>query len=136
MKKSQLFRAFAAFFTFVLVVLPAFAQDLDNNPRLADLTLVFVRVLNWGFVLVGVVLVGVIVYGAWKASMALGNPRGLEAARGTWTSALLGFLIVIAFYAIFSIVAGFFGLDFSITGILGNFSNAVEELTGITTMDP
>ncbi|GIW69302.1 MAG: hypothetical protein KatS3mg101_0049 [Patescibacteria group bacterium] len=108
----------------------AFALDMEN-PTLSDIGVVLIRIMNWAVFLVGIVLVFYIVYGAAKASMALGDPRGLESAKSTWTYALYGALIVIAFFGIFTIVAGFFGIRIGMDSI---FQEIVEGISAFITV--
>lgn len=124
---------------FICVVLPlySFADEINmDNPTLSGIGDVLIRIMNWAVYLVGIVLVLVIAYGAVKASASLGDPRGLEAAKSTWTYAVYGAIIVVGFFAIFVIVAGFFGLDIGIGGIFDAINDAIESFTVVALPEP
>ncbi len=117
-------------FLFVIVApVLCFATEWNpDEPTLGDIKFVLIRVVNWAVFVVGIVFVLVLAYGAWKASTALGDPRGLESAKGTWTYALFGVIIVVGFFAIFSIVGGFFGFKFGISAIFDDIFKSLNDL--------
>jgi len=80
-----------------------------------------------------IVMVAMIAFGVWKSSMAIGDPRGLESAKQTWTYALFGFMVIVLFFVIFNIVARLFGVT-SLGGprsILGKVFEAIESLISV-----
>lgn len=80
-----------------------------DAPTPVQIVCPLLRVVNFMVLVVGAVFVIMILYGAIKLSMALGDPKGLEGARQTWTWTIVGGLIVLGFFAIFTIVVGIFG---------------------------
>ncbi|KKS31375.1 hypothetical protein A2380_02625 [candidate division WWE3 bacterium RIFOXYB1_FULL_43_24] len=109
--------------------------DMDN-PTWDNFGNVLVRILNWAVYLVGIVFVLVIAYGAWKASMALGDPRGLDSAKNTWTYALFGALIIGGFFAIFTIVSGLFGFKIGFADIFSGIIDGIKDFTEVSTPPP
>lgn len=92
-----------------------FAGNLDTNPTidgLLDLVGRAIVMLAGGAALV---FVAMIAYGAWKASMALGDPRGLDAAKKTWTYAMFGVLVAVGALSVFAIVARILGVSYSLS---------------------
>lgn len=47
---------------------------------------------------------------AIKLSLSQGDPKALEAAKGTFTNLVLGFIIVIGVYTLFYLILGIFGV--------------------------
>ncbi|HLD51504.1 hypothetical protein A3K34_04500 [candidate division WWE3 bacterium RIFOXYC1_FULL_40_10] len=68
------------------------------------------KLLTIGVYAVGAVFVAVMAFGAWKMSMALGDARALEGAKMTWTYAVMGLFIVLAFFGSFSMISGMLGI--------------------------
>lgn len=113
----------------------ALAADLDE-PTLGQMQDILVRVMNWLIFLVGVVFVVVIAYGAWKASTATGDPRGLDSAKSTWTYALFGALVVVGFFALFTIISGLFGFKIGFSEIFAGIFSGISTLTGFLVAPP
>lgn len=85
-------------------------SDLEDAPNIASIVCILGRVFNLAILVVGGILVFMIGYGIWKSSMALGDPKALASAKQTWTYAIIGFFIVVAFFAIFGIILQLLGL--------------------------
>ncbi|OGC79830.1 hypothetical protein A3K01_02290 [candidate division WWE3 bacterium RIFOXYD1_FULL_43_17] len=105
-----------------------FAADLDE-PTLGEARPLLVNVMNWLVFLVGIVFVLVVAYGAWKASTAAGDPRGLDSAKSTWSYAIFGLLIIVGFFALFTIVSGLFGFKIGFTEIFDGIFDGISKLT-------
>ena len=97
----------------------SFAYDCDNlssdigsgdAPSPLAMTCIVARVINLFLFSVGVAFVVIVGYGAIKGSLALGDPKGLTAARQTWTYGLVGFFVVVFFFAIFVIILNALGM--------------------------
>jgi len=102
-----------------------------EDPQLTDIFTIVGNIFNILVMAAGGVLVVMIAYGAVKASMALGDPRQLQGAKDTWTHALLGFFIVVGFFAVFVIMAGFLGItSLSPANLLNGVMDAIGQLTG------
>jgi hypothetical protein len=85
--------------------------DLEDPGSIDEMKEPIVRIFNIVVSLVGVVLVAVLALGFWKSSMSLGDPRGLEGAKQTWTYAIFGFFIVTGFFLLFSFVTSILGVE-------------------------
>lgn len=105
-------------------------EPVDTN-QLGSLVGVFERILSYAMGVSGAVLVIMIAYGVWKSSMALGDPRGLEGAKQTWTYAIFGFFVVVGVFVIFAIISGIFGISIDPLGLFGGIRSALESLTGL-----
>lgn len=88
----------------------SFAQSTYEDPTIEDVVPLFSNVVNIVLALAGIAFVAFIAYGAWKGSMALGDPRGLDSAKQTWTYAIYGFLVIILFFSIVAIIRTFIGV--------------------------
>ncbi len=63
--------------------------------------------------------------------MALGNPRGLDAAKQTWTYGLYGFLIVVGYISIYTIITRLLGNGPLHGGFLGAINDGLNALVGV-----
>jgi hypothetical protein len=100
---------FSIIFTFYLSFVPSMASydDLTSVDQMTEpISIVFNIVVS----LVGVVFVAVLALGIWKSSMSLGDPRGLEGAKQTWTYALFGLFIIVAFFLLFTFITSILGI--------------------------
>jgi len=80
------------------------------------------------------VFVAVVAYGIWKSSLSVGDPRGLEGAKSTWTYALYGFLVVILFFAIFVIAQKLLGIPvLTPKELLNKVFEAINSLIEVST---
>ena len=105
-----------------------------EDPSLVDLLDTLFKVINVLVLVSGIIFVGVLAYGAFKAAMSLGNPRGLEAAKQTWTYGLYGFLVVVGYFAIFTIATGLFGSTADPVFFLSQIKVGLSQLIGIMTV--
>ncbi len=81
-----------------------------DPPTMEEAQSVIERIFNIVVLSAVGVFVAVVAYGIWKSSLSLGDPRGLEGAKQTWTYALYGFAVVVLFWAIFKIAQEFLGI--------------------------
>ncbi|MFC1700260.1 hypothetical protein ACFLZ4_01275 [Patescibacteria group bacterium] len=115
--------------SFTLNISVVYAADLENDPSLGALAGIFGNIFNIAVGLAGLVFVIMLGYGVAKASMALGDPEGLEGAKSTWTYALFGLFIVVGVLVIVSLIAGAFGVSsYSPGTLLQNAASALEDL--------
>ncbi|AHB40626.1 TPA: hypothetical protein DHW62_02440 [candidate division WWE3 bacterium] len=112
-----------------------FAANFDE-PTLGQARPLLVSIMNWLVFLVGIVFVIVVVYGAWKASTATGDPRGLDSAKSTWSYAIFGLLVVAGFFALYTIISGLFGFKIGFTEIFDGIFDGISELTQIAIPSP
>lgn len=82
------------------------------GPELADLTIAGIvsKLLDIVFPIAGIALLVFIVWGGFDYMTSMGDPKKAAAARTKMTSALIGFIIIIAAYFIVRIVDSIFGL--------------------------
>jgi len=80
-----------------------------NNPHLSDLVLVFNRVYNTAILSAGAVFIIWMIISAIRYMAAGGDEKAIEAARGSLTHALLGFVLVLGAYAIINILGNLLG---------------------------
>lgn len=104
------------------------AAETGEPPQLSSLFSIAGNILNVAVSVAGIVLVIMIAYGVWKSSMAVGDPRGLEGAKQTWTYAIYGFFVVVGFTAGVIIIGHLLGVDLRPSGFLGSVSSAFGEL--------
>lgn len=63
------------------------------------------------FVIAGLLLLLYLIYGGFHYMVSLGDPKGMQEARGKITNALAGFLIVFLAYWLVQIAGTLLGLD-------------------------
>lgn len=108
--------------------------DLDlDEPALSDLEGVISNIFKYVVGLAGLVFAGAVAYAGWKFSASLGDARGIDAAKQTLTYALIGFGVVVAFFAIFSIFVNLLGLSGfgGLGGLISSLFDGIYDLIGI-----
>jgi hypothetical protein len=106
--------------------LAAGSGDLRQLP---SITSVAGNIFNVVVGVAGLVLVVMIAYGVWKSSMAVGDPRGLEGAKQTWTYAVFGFFVVVGVVAGVIIMGKLLlGVTLTPSGFIGSVSGALNSL--------
>lgn len=84
-------------------------QNLRNNlpntgtGQLADNALLL-QILNWGYVIAGIVAVGFIIYGAWKYISANGEPDKIKTGTNAILFSVVGLVVVLLAAAITNFV--------------------------------
>ncbi len=108
-----------AFLIFLLFMLahPTFAQlDFSNRntpdvpPRLKDLEVIFQNIIRVISILAGLTLLFMFIAGGFKFLTSEGDPKALDAAKGTLTYAIIGLAGIISAYFIIQIISGITGL--------------------------
>lgn len=115
----QVFKILIPLFLVFFMVSPVFAADLNCDaitqdsgpPHPLQILCPLKRGLNVAIAFVGVVLPIMIVIGGIKLALAVGDPKGLEAARGTWTWAIIGSIVILGFFTIMLIISRLLGID-------------------------
>jgi len=87
------------------------AVGTPEPPSIEDIPLVISKVVGMLLSASIVILVIIVGYGIIKASLASGDPRGIEGAKGTWTYAIYGFFIVFFSFVIYSIILKVLGIS-------------------------
>ena len=127
MFEKKYFKQLIIFLNLLLIpFLVCFA--VADVPELSSIVAILGRILNIAVGVAGIALVVMIAYGVIKSSLATGDPRGLEGAKATWTYALYGFFIVVAFFALFLIISRFVGSNLSPNSLLGNVASGINSL--------
>lgn len=90
-----------------------FKTDMGNGDPPSPLAIICVIDTLFYYVISAAtfVLVIIIAYGAWKSSLAFGDPKMLDAAKKTWTYGLVGFMVVIGFMVIINVILSSLGLS-------------------------
>lgn len=116
----------------MLNVFVTYAEDIDP-PGFDKLKEILSRIIGLFLAASAAVLVIMIAYGIIKGSLAAGDPRGLEGAKGTWTYAIYGFFVVILSMIIVTIIRGQLGLTgpFGFDLFFENIINAVDPLVNL-----
>lgn len=95
------------FFDYLAKILrTANAQALftDEPPGLVQILFVVGRVFNILIISAGVVLVALLFISSYKFAMSQGDPKAIDGAKRTLTYAILGFILVIGFNALLSVL--------------------------------
>lgn len=81
----------------------------SNAPRLEQIVCPFARVINVMIYAAGAALVLMLLWGAIKLALAVGDPKGMQAASMTWTYALVGFAVIVGGVLIITIMGRLLG---------------------------
>ncbi len=124
MKKSFVKTLFS-FFQLVIfsTAFSASAADCDTE-SFSGLACVAGNVIEILFYGAAAVLVIMVAYGIAKGSLSMGDPRGLEGAKSTWTYAVYGFLVIITSFTIFVLIRNAVG------GTSGDYGGFLETIFG------
>ena len=80
----------------------------------------------------GGALVIMIAYGIIKASLATGDPRGLEGAKSTWSYALFGFFVIVLSWFLILFIRRLLGMsagsDLSPGGFIDDIKTEIQSL--------
>lgn len=103
--------------------------DIDNVNDPAAIVCVIQNIVIVAVAIVGTLFVLMIAYGAYKLSMALGDPKGYSGAIMVWQYALIGFGIVFGVAAILSIIGKAFGITFiDLEGLFNQLTSGINAL--------
>lgn len=110
---------FLSFLLFTLLLLNLYgvthaAVDCSRgveDPNVSSLICPIMRVVNIVAYVVGTVFIIMILWGAFKLSLAWGDPKSYASAISTWYWVVIGFGVVVGFYAFANIVATVFGMQ-------------------------
>ena len=98
---------------------PGLSEVVDGVPTLKGLEAVFSNVVSVVLGLSGVVLFIMLIVGGFKYLTAGGDPKALEAAKGTLSHAILGLVVLVLAFIILKVIAEVTGvssiLNFQIT---------------------
>lgn len=126
-------------FIFVLTLLMPFTFAMDCSQNFIDSTTEYtsitallcpvLRVFNILLYSSGVVFGLYVIYSAVKLSLAWGDPKGFEGAKWSLTYAILGFVVVLAFFVIYRVVLTTLGIEGF--GSVNEVSEQVESNIGV-----
>lgn len=133
--KSFIAYGFLAFNFFITFAYDCAGFDADivsgEAPSPLAISCVIGRIINVVVLVAGLGLVYMILWGAFKLSMSQGDPKGYVGAQNTWFYAIIGFLIVVGFFALYTIMAQILGLPVPSTdGLQQRIEDAVSNLMG------
>jgi hypothetical protein len=104
-----------------------------QTPSLQQLVCPITALFNIAAIAAAAVFVCFVIYGAIKASMALGDPKALKGAHQTWIYAAVGAAVILLAGAILLIIMTILGVD---VGELTNWRQALfDALEGVSTRD-
>lgn len=130
MKKYLIFISLTLIITFTLTCLPVFADDNANNTINSgiedtqstakllewDANQILYAVINGALGVLGVLFISLIIYGGFNYMFSAGEPDKAKNARKIIQYAIIGLIIVIFAYLIWSFVASSLGLGSDIIG--------------------
>jgi len=85
--------------------------DPDTPVQLVDLQEIFKNVVNVALGFAGIAFFILLIVGGFKFMSAGGDPKALESAKKTLTSALIGLLVVLLSYLVLVFIKEFTGVD-------------------------
>ncbi len=94
------------------------AANLDGVAKISDLGDVIGRIISYSLGLAAIVLFVLLVVGGFKYITSGGDPKSVEGAQKTITSAIAGLIIILLSYLILVLIKTITGVDvttFSIT---------------------
>ncbi len=86
-------------------------QLLEGVPNIYCLEAVFGNILSVVVTLAGIALFIMLTVGAVRFLVSGGEPKAVETARKTMTSALIGIVLIISSFLILKLLANFTGID-------------------------
>lgn len=92
----------------------------QNPATIGDLEVLFQQVISITLALGGIVLFIMLVVGGFKYLTSGGDPKGVESAQKTLTSAILGLVLLLSAFLILKLIGNFTGVDLTTFKIVGN----------------
>ncbi len=78
--------------------------------QLCSLENIFENIIRYVAFFVSLIFLVMLLFGGFKYITSGGNPKAVESAKGTLTTAFLGLVLIVASYIILSLIASFTGL--------------------------
>lgn len=85
-------------------------EDKDGFARLSSIPILFENVLAAVTVLAGFAALMMLIFGGFRYIVAQGDPKAVQAARGTLTWAIVGLVMVIVAWLVLAFLADFLNL--------------------------
>jgi hypothetical protein len=86
-------------------------QNASGIATISNLTCVFGRVVEYALGLAGIVLFILLIVGGFRFITSGGDPKAVEGARKTLTSAMAGLFIILISYLILVLITKITGVD-------------------------
>jgi ABC-type cobalamin transport system permease subunit len=105
-------------------ILAATLEGLEPGTDVAtigSLVSLFKNIVGAVVALAGVVLFVMLLIGGFTYLFSGGDQKKLEAAKGTISSAIIGLVVLISAYIIFSLIKMFTGVDVTTIGLFNNY---------------
>jgi len=98
--------------------------ELVATPKLPNPTIggIIGKIVPYIYTSAGILLLLYLIYGGFSYITSLGDPKGVQAAKGKITNALVGFFIVFFSYFIIRLIAEIFNIE-PIQEVFQNFSH-------------
>jgi len=87
------------------------AANLDGVAKISDLGGLFGRIITYSLGFAAIVLFVLLVVGGFKYITSGGDPKAVEGAQKTLTSAIVGLIIILLSYTILVIITKITGVD-------------------------
>lgn len=84
---------------------------MDDVAKISDLGILFERVVGYALGLAGIVLFILLIIGGFKFITSGGDPKAVEGARKTLTSAIAGLVIILVSYLVLVLISNITGVD-------------------------
>ena len=97
-----------------MIIKDAYAYQIYNPTNFDSLGGVFGTLLPQIFIIAGLLLFAYLIFGGFKFLTSGGNEDSIEQAKNTITTAVIGMIIIFAFYWIIWIFQTVFGVDFGL----------------------
>ena len=87
------------------------AEALDGVAKISDLETVIGNVISYALGFAGIVLFILLLIGGFRFITSGGDPKAVEGARKTLTSAIAGLIIILLAYVILVLITNLTGVD-------------------------
>jgi len=84
---------------------------MDDVATISDLSVLFKNVVGYALGFAGIVLFILLIIGGFKYITSGGDPKAVEGARKTLTSAIAGLIIILLSYLILLLITNITGVD-------------------------
>jgi uncharacterized protein YqgC (DUF456 family) len=96
----------------------AHAEDLDGVAKISDLGDLIGRVVSYALGFAGIVLFILLIVAGFKFITSGGDPKAVESAKGTLTSAITGLIIILVSFLILVFIKNLTGVNVTTFDIL------------------
>ena len=135
-KTARFFLVLITMFSLLFILSYYCFADSVVPPTFENLKELVIKIFNIILKASTAVLVIVIAYGVIKAALATGDPRGLEGAKGTWSYAIYGLLVIIISWVLVLFIRTLLGMSndgLNPVGFLNFFTEGLDSLYNVST---